>query len=58
MRSWMRGWTWPEGHGESSRITVGANAGPKTAAAACSADQWYAVVHEASWPGGLALFPY
>jgi hypothetical protein len=27
-----------------------------TAATACSAEQWYATVHEASWPGSLALF--
>jgi len=58
MQSWMHGWTWPEGHSESSRITAGVGAGPKAAAAACLAAQWCAAVHEASWPGGLALFPY
>jgi len=53
----MHGWTWPEGHSESSRITAGADAGPKAAVAVYSAEQWCAAVHEASWPGGLALFP-
>jgi len=57
MCSWIRGWTWPEGHGESSQITAGADAGPKAAAAVCSTEQWCAAVHKASWPGGLALFP-
>ena len=52
-----RGWTWPEGHGESSRIMAGSDAGPKAAVAVCSAEQWCAAVHEASWPGDLALFP-
>ena len=56
MRSWIRGRAWPEGHGESSRITAGADARPKAAAAACLAEQWCAAVHDASWPGGLALF--
>jgi len=57
----MRSWAWPEGQGEMSRILARANAGPKAAAvataAACSAEQWCAAVHETSWPGGLALFP-
>ena len=53
----MHGWTWPEGHGESSRITAGADAGSKAAVAVCLAEPWCAAVHEASWPGGLALFP-
>ena len=52
----MHGWTWPEGHGESSRITAGADAGPKAAVALCWAEQWCAAVHEASWPGDLAFF--
>ena len=38
----MCGWTWPEGHGESSRIMAGADARPKAAAAVCSAEQWCA----------------
>jgi len=53
----MRGKAWPEGHGEMSRILSGAVAEPKAAAAVCSAGQWCAAVHEATWPGGLALFP-
>jgi hypothetical protein len=53
----MRGWTWPEGNGESSLITADADARPKAAAAVCSAGQWCAAVHKASWPGGLASFP-
>jgi hypothetical protein len=57
MHSWMCGWAWAEGHGESSRIMAGADAGPKAAAAACSAGQWCAAVHEASCPGGLVSFP-
>jgi hypothetical protein len=32
----MRGWAWPEGHGEMSRILAGADAGPKAAAAAAA----------------------
>jgi len=56
MRSWMRGWARPEGHGKSSRIMAGADAGPKAAAAAaCSAEQWCAAVRKASWPGSLAF---
>jgi len=53
----MHGWTWLEGHGKSSRITAGADAGRKAAVPVCSAEQWYPAVHEASWPGGLPLFP-
>jgi len=36
MRSWMCGWAWPEGHGETSRILAIAAAGPKAAAAAAA----------------------
>jgi hypothetical protein len=54
MRSWMHSWAWPEGHGKSTRIMAGADARLK-AAAACLAEQWCAAVHEALWPGGLAL---
>ena len=31
--------------------------GSKAAVAVCLAEPWCAAVHEASWPGGLALFP-
>ena len=47
---------WPEDHGELSRIMAVADAGPKAAAASCSVEQCCAAVHEASWPGGMALF--
>jgi len=53
----MHGWTCPGGYGESSRITAGADAGPKAAVAVCLAEPWCAAVHGASWPDGLALFP-
>jgi len=53
----MHGWTWPEGHGESSRITAGTDARLKAAVAVCLAEQWCAAIHQASWPGSLALFP-
>jgi len=43
----MHGWTWPGGHGESSRITAGADAGSKAAVAVCLAEPWCAAVHEA-----------
>ena len=53
--TWMRGWTWLEGHGELSRLVAGAGAGPK---AACCMLGWAVVcpVHQASWPGNRALF--
>jgi hypothetical protein len=53
----MHGWTWPEGHGESSRITAGTDARLKAAVAVCLVEQWCAAIHQASWPGSLALFP-
>ena len=50
----VAGCAWPEGHGESSRIVSGADAGPKAAVAVCLAKQLCAPVHEASWKGGLS----